>query len=186
MLFYFMDLDILFWSKTKVNILKYLLFKEDKISARELESHIQQSFPAIKQQIDNLSDAWIIEKNKKWNRWQLEIKEWVKELIYNIFVYDIKKYLKDIWETTFFIKKIFLADFFAPSIDKKLWIDIVFIHNEVDNEFLSNIKQQISDYLDNYYSDLNISFVWEENYQKRLRFADKFVITLNKYESFNF
>jgi len=33
------------------------LFKEDKISARELEKHIQQSFPAIKKQIDNLYNA---------------------------------------------------------------------------------------------------------------------------------
>ena len=181
-----MNLNILFWSKTKVNILKYLLFKEDKISARELEKHIQQSFPAIKKQIDNLYNAWIIEKNKTWNRWQLEIKKEVKPLIYNIFIYGIKKYLKDIWETTFFIKKIFLADFFLSSIDKQLWIDIVFIHKKVDDAFLMDIKKQISNYLDNYYLDLNISFICEDNYQKRLKFADKFVINLNKYECFNF
>lgn len=181
-----MDLNILFWSKTKVNILKYLLFKEDKISARELENNIQQSFPAIKKQIDNLSNAWIIEKNKKWNRWQLEIKKEVKGLIYNIFMYDIKSYLKNMWETTFFIDKIFFVDFFAISVDKKLWIDIVFIHKEVDDTFLKDIKKQISDYLDSYYFDLKISFITKENYQKRLRFADKFVIKLNKYECFTF
>ncbi len=182
-----MDLNILFWSKTKVNILKYLLFKEDKISARELENHIHQSFPAIKKQIDNLYDAWIIEKNKKWNRWQLEIKKEVKYLIHNIFIYDIKKYLQDTWKTnSFFLKRIFLVDFFSPSIDKKLWIDIVFVHKQIDDAFLSDIKTQISSYLDNYYFDLTISFINEDNYQKRLRFADKFVISLNKYENFNF
>jgi len=181
-----MNLDILFWSKTKVNILKYLLFKEDKISARELESHIQQSFPAIKKQIDNLHKAWIIEKNKTWNRWQLEIKNNIKEIIYNIFIYDITSYIKHIWETTFFIKKIFLVDFFSSSIDKKLWIDIVFIHLNVEELFLNDIKKQISIYLDNYYLDLKISFISEDNYQKRLKFADKFVIILNKYEYFNF
>lgn len=182
-----MDLNILFWSKTKVNILKYLLFKEDKISARELENHIHQSFPAIKKQVDNLYNAWIIEKNKKWNRWQLEIKEDVKYLIHNIFVYDIKKYLQNLWETnSFFLKKIFLVDFFSCNVDKQLWIDIVFIHKKVDDKFLSDIKEQISNYLDDYYFDLKISFICEENYQKRLKFADKFVISLSKYESFNF
>jgi len=181
-----MDLNILFWSRTKVNILKYLLFKEDKISARELERHIQESFPAIKKQIDNLYDAWIIEKNKTWNRWQLEIKKWVNPLIYNIFIYNIKRYLKGIWKTTFFIKKVFLADFFLSSIDKQLWIDIVFVHRIVDDAFLEDVKKQISNYLDTYYLDLTISFICEENYQKRLRYADKFVINLNKYENFNF
>ncbi len=52
-----MDLDLFFGNKTKADILKYLFFKEDKISARELENKLDQSFPAIKKQIDNLEKA---------------------------------------------------------------------------------------------------------------------------------
>jgi predicted ArsR family transcriptional regulator len=37
--------------------LKYLLFKQEGLSARELENHLKQSFPAIKKQLDNLEQA---------------------------------------------------------------------------------------------------------------------------------
>jgi hypothetical protein len=52
-----MNIYLLFGNRTKVDILKYLMFKEDGISARELENNLSQSFPAIKKQIDNLERA---------------------------------------------------------------------------------------------------------------------------------
>lgn len=182
-----MDLNTLFWSKTKVNILKYLLFKQEWISARELESNINQSFPAIKKQIDNLNEAWIVEKNKKWNRWHLAIKSDIKPLIYNIFMYDIRMYFKSLWtKNSYFIKKYFLVDFFTPNVEIQMWLDIVFIHKQVEDQFLTDIKKQINDFLEDYYFDLKISFMDEQNYRKRLQFADRFVINLNKYENFTF
>lgn len=182
-----MNLNLLFWSETKVNILKYLLFKKDKISARELESNIQQSFSAIKKQVDSLCEAGIIDKNKKWNRRQLAIKDDFKELIYSIFIYDIKNYFNELAKTnSYFLKKYFLLDFFSYNNDVSLWTDIVFVYKDVNDKFLEDIKKQISSFLDLYYFDLKISFMEETNYQKRLRFADKFIIKLNKYESFTF
>lgn len=182
-----MDLNILFGSKTKINILKYLLFKEEWISARELESNINQSFSAIKKQIDNLNEAWIVEKNKRWNRWHLAIKEEIKPLIYNIFMYDIRMYFKSLWnKNSSFIKRYFLVDFFTPELENKIWIDIVFIHKDVEEDFLKDLKKQINEFLEDYYFDLKISFMDQENYKKRLRFADRFVINLNKYENFTF
>ena len=59
-----MNLEKLFGSKTKVDILKYLLFKRQGISMRALESEIQWTFPAIKKQVDSLNQANVINVNK--------------------------------------------------------------------------------------------------------------------------
>ncbi len=178
-----MDLDLFFGNKTKADILKYLFFKEDKISARELENKLDQSFPAIKKQIDNLEKAWIVDKNKTWNRWQLEICENIKPLIKKIFIYYIKDFINSLQkQNESFIKWIFLVDFFYDK--KDLWVDLVFIYSEVDKVFLDDFKKQISAFLDSYFLDLKIVFMLNTDYEKRLRFADKFVIKLNNYKNF--
>jgi predicted transcriptional regulator len=60
-----MNLEKLFGSKTKVDILKYLLFKRQGISMRALESELSWTFPAIKKQVDSLKIAGIIDINKE-------------------------------------------------------------------------------------------------------------------------
>ena len=52
-----MDLEKLFGSKAKVDILKYLLFKRQGLSLRALESDLTWTFPAIKKQVDSMSLA---------------------------------------------------------------------------------------------------------------------------------
>lgn len=176
-----MDLNLFLWNKTKVDILKYLFFKEDKISARELETKLNQSFPAIKKQIDNLSDAWIINKNKTWNRWSLEINDSIKDILKLIFLYDIKNYFIDLLnKNSSFLLKIFLVDFFSDK-NSGLNIDIVIIYSDVENLFLDDVKKQISLFLDTYFLDLKIVFMKDVEYWKRLRVADKFVIKLSNY-----
>ncbi len=184
-----MDLDLFLWNKTKVDILKYLLYKKDKISARELESHLDQSFPAIKKQIDNLANAWIVEKNKLWNKWQLAIKEDMKDFIESIFVFHIKSFIRNLHnQNSSFLVKYFLVDFFNKNKELPiLWVDLVFVYNDgIEEVFLEDIKNQISTFLDTYFLDLRISFMSLRNYDKRLKFADKFVIKLNKFENFTF
>ena len=180
-----MDLDLFLWNKTKVDILKYLFFKEDKISARELENKLDQSFPAIKKQIDNLEKAWIVNKNKTWNRWQLEVCPNIRPLIKKIFVYYLKSFIDDIQkQNESFIKWVFFVDFFHNR--KDLWVDLVFVYSEVDELFLNDFKKQVSTFLDSYFLDLKIVFMLNTDYEKRLRFADKFVIKLNNYKTFIF
>lgn len=60
-----MNLEKLFGSKTKVDILKYLLFRRQGVSMRALESEIQRTFPAIKKQVDSLLEAQVININKE-------------------------------------------------------------------------------------------------------------------------
>lgn len=59
-----MNLEKLFGSKTKVDILKYLLFKRQGVSMRALESEIPWTFPAIKKQVDSLNESNVIDVNK--------------------------------------------------------------------------------------------------------------------------
>lgn len=60
-----MNLEKLFGSKTKVDILKYLLFRRQGISMRALESELEWTFPAIKKQVDALEDAGVVDVNKE-------------------------------------------------------------------------------------------------------------------------
>ena len=60
-----MNLEKLFWSKTKVDILKYLVFRRQWISMRALESEIWWTFPAIKKQVDSLEESWVLDIQKE-------------------------------------------------------------------------------------------------------------------------
>jgi len=53
-----MKIEKLLWSKTKTDILKYLIFKQEGISLRALENVLKRSFPAIKKQVDILEESW--------------------------------------------------------------------------------------------------------------------------------
>lgn len=176
-----MDLEIFLGNKTKFEIIKFLLFKQEGISARELESHINCSFPAIKKQIDKLDQAGIILKNQKWNKWNLCIKSEIKPLIMDLFLYHIKSNIKKIFEQhSAVLIKCFLVDFFSKE-KPKVWADMVFIHKNIEEIFLNEIKKEISHFLDNYFLDLKIVFITEKEYEKRLKFADKFILTISKY-----
>jgi hypothetical protein len=60
-----MNLEKLFGSKTKVDILKYLLFRRQGVSMRALEAELSWTFPAIKKQIDSLNEAEVIDVDKE-------------------------------------------------------------------------------------------------------------------------
>ena len=175
-----MDIYEFFWNKTKVDILKYLLFKEDWVSARELESKLNQSFPAIKNQIDKLEKAWVILKNKQGNRWSLTIDEKIKPILYKFFLFDIVSFLDNlVWENYFLVRYLVWDLFFFDNFEK-IWVDLVFIYNNVEDIFLQNVKAELESFFDNYFVDIKLYFLTIQDYEKRLRFADKFIVTLNK------
>ena len=175
-----MNIEHLFGSKTKVDILKYLIFKWEWISARELENHLNQSFPAIKKQVDNLELAGVVNKNKTGNRWQICIKSSVKPVIFKIFLFDMLNFLQDIKKSYHFLDSYYVWDLFFLDLEEKIWADLVFVYNEVEDIFLQDIKKQISEFFDTYFLDIKIVFLKKSDYEKRLKFADKFVLRLTK------
>jgi len=176
-----MNIEYLFWSKTKVDILRYLIFKEEWLSARELENQLKQSFPAIKKQLDNLEQAGIILKNKNWNRWQIKIVEDVKPLILRIFIFDMVNFLKDLVREYSFLEKFLLWDLFFSDLTQKIWVDLVFIYNnDVEEIFLNDVKQKIWDFFDTYFINIVVTFMKKQDYERRLKYADKFVLMLTK------
>jgi len=60
-----MKFEKLFGSKTKSDILKYLVFRRQGISMRAFEHELQRSFPAIKKQIDLLEEAGVVTIDKQ-------------------------------------------------------------------------------------------------------------------------
>jgi len=175
-----MDIYEFLGNKTKVDILKYLLFKEDNISARELESKLNQSFPAIKNQIDKLEKAGVVLKNQQWNRWNLTIHEKVRPLLFKFFVFDIISFLEDLINKHYFLDSYLLWDLFLLNKLDNIWVDLVFIYNNVEEIFLQDIKRELENYFDTYFVDVKLYFLSKLDYERRLRFADKFIVKLNK------
>ena len=76
-----MKLDKFLGSKTKVDILKYLIFRRQGISIRALEHEIPWTFPAIKKQVDSLEESEIVDIDKEGNKWSIVIRPSVMENI---------------------------------------------------------------------------------------------------------
>jgi hypothetical protein len=92
-----MKLEKLFGSKTKVDIIKYLLFKRQGVSMRALETELSRTFPAIKKQIDSLGEAEVITIEKDSLKRSISIKEDFYVNIKNIFLYCLKSDLKKLF-----------------------------------------------------------------------------------------
>jgi hypothetical protein len=54
------------------------------------------------------------------------------------------------------------------------------VYNNVEEVFLVDVKNQISTFFDGYFISPKVSFLLKKDYEKRLRFADKFVLRLTK------
>jgi predicted transcriptional regulator len=91
-----MKLEKLFGSKTKVDIIKYLIFKRQGVSMRALESEIPRTFPAIKKQVDSLYEADVIDIEKDSTRRAITIKKDFYDNIKNIFLYTLQKEIIEI------------------------------------------------------------------------------------------
>jgi len=169
-------LDKLFGSKTKADILKYLVFRRQGISLRAFESELSWSFPAIKKQIDSLEDAGVIEINKDQNKWSIYLTHGVGEHIKELFLYmlqiDLKKYFG---EHESMIQQFFWGKLFGKEID----MDLVLIFTSDAQMHLDKIKSDITEIFRTYLIELvNVAFMSSSDFEKRYRLADKFVLKL--------
>lgn len=173
---YFMNLEKLFGSKTKVDIIKYLLFRRQWISMRALESELDWTFPAIKKQVDSLKLSNVIDIDKEWTGWSITIKKDIEDLLKQMFYYGLKWELIDLFQTyEFMIEKYFFWKSFGINLD----MDLVVIYKNLEKPQIDKIKESISDIFRWYFIEVvNVVFMSLDEWNKRYRLADRFVLDI--------
>ena len=174
-----MNLEKLFWSKTKVDILKYLVFRRQGISMRALESEIWWTFPAIKKQIDSLEESWILDVQKDNSWFSISIKKEYFDLFKQIFFTALKVNLASLFETySVMINKYFLWKIFWVPID----MDIILIYENMEKQQIDELKVWISELFREFYiENTSIVFMSLDEREKRYRLADKFVLQIMRF-----
>lgn len=171
-----MKLDKLLWSKTKVDILKYLIFCKEGISLRALENKLWWSFPSIKKQIDLLEKSWVIYVDKSWNSWAVYLKQDFKRLLSKLFLYSLQEDIQLIFQkNNDLVKDYYLGELFWFSIKADLFI----IYQTEFKPKLDKLKLELDEVFNNYFI-LNpiVGFMSISEYLQRERIWDRFVIFL--------
>ncbi len=171
-----MHLDKLFGSKTKVDIIKYLLFKRQWVSVRALEHEIPWTFPAIKKQIDSLELADVIFVDKDKMKWSIFVKPDIMAPIKTLFLHYLTHDLKKIFSVyEVMIEKFYFWQIFWNTID----VDLILIHKNMEKEPLDRLREEINSTFRDYFIDsVAIVCMSADEFQKRYRLADKFVLNL--------
>lgn len=178
-----MNLEKLFWSKTKVDILKYLLFRRQWISMRALEIELEWTFPAIKKQIDSLNEAKIIDVNKEWQWRSISLKPQFYDNIKNIFFAGLKQELVELFDTyEFMIHKYFFGKRFGVGLD----MDLIVVYKNLEKQQIAMIKDSISEIFRTYFIDtVSVVFMSMKEREKRYRLADRFVLQILRFYPVN-
>ena len=174
--FLIMDLEKLFGSKTKVDILKYLLFRRQWVSMRALEWELEWTFPAIKKQVDSLKSAEILKVDTDWNWWSISVEPWIHDLLKQIFYYWLKWKLVSLFESyDVMIDKYFFWKCFWVNLD----MDLVVIYKNMEKPQIEKLKESISDIFRWYFIEVvNVVFMSCDERDKRYRLADRFVLDI--------
>lgn len=172
-----MNLDKLFWSKTKVDILKYLLFRRQGISMRALESELDWTFPAIKKQVDSMKESNVVYIDKTSNVWwSITLNPSFQPILEDLLYFSLKSELSDFFkEYEIMIPKYFFWRIFGIEID----IDLIVIYNNLEKPQIEHIKSSIWEIFRKYMiENVSVVFMSEEEWKKRYRLADRFVLNI--------
>lgn len=171
-----MNLEKLFWSKAKVDILKYLLFRRQWVSMRALESELEWTFPAIKKQIDSLNEAKIIDVNKEGQWWSISIKKNFYDSVKNVFFAGLKQEVVELFESyQIMIYKYYFWKRFGINLD----MDLVVIYKNLEKPQIDQIKDSINEIFRSYFIEtVSVVFMSAEERDKRYRLADRFVLQI--------
>lgn len=174
-----MNLEKLFGSKTKVDILKYLIFRRQWVSMRALESEIWWTFPAIKKQIDSLDESWILDIQKENSGFSISIEDKYFDIFRQIFFTSLTSALTQLFDTySVMINKYFLGKIFWVPLD----MDIIIIYQNMEKPQIDELKSWISEIFREFFiENVSIIFMSAEEREKRYRLADKFVLQVIRY-----
>lgn len=175
-----MKLDKFLWSKTKVDILKYLLFRRQGISIRALDHEIPWTFPAIKKQVDSLEEAEVVVIDKDPAKRSISIHPTAAPYIKSLLLYTLETEVKVLFEAyTYMVERYFLWHVFGRDLE----LDLVVIHKNCEKQILEAMKDAITQLFKNYFIDVvHVAFMSSDEYQRRYRLADKFVLQLMRAE----
>ena len=125
-----MNLEKLFGSKTKSDILKYLVFRRQGVSIRALESELGRTFPGIKKQIDSLEESAILHIDKTPERWSIKIMDEIYEEIRKLIVCSLQ------YDTRLLLSKspLPIKYYLGKLFDKPIDVDLVILYSEENLE----------------------------------------------------
>lgn len=171
-----MDLNKLFGSRAKVDILKYLIFKREGISLRALESDLERTFPAIKKQVDALEAAHVIHIDKEQMKWSISINPAFMDHVRGIFLFGMQEELKSVFTGhRNKIHEYFRGKLFGNDLD----MDIVLIYHDLDKDEVQKIKDTIGEICKDYFvSQIAVTCMSQDEREKRQRLADRFVLNI--------
>ena len=177
-----MNLEKLFGSKTKVDILKYLLFRRQWISMRALEWEMEWTFPAIKKQVDSLNSAWVLNVNTDWNWWSITIKPELLWMLKEIFNYSLRAQLIELFQKyDSMIDKYFFGKCFGIDLD----MDLVIIYKMWEDAQKEILRTAIWDIFKSYFIEMaNVVFMPLDEREKRYRYADRFALDIMRTKQF--
>ena len=174
-----MNLEKLFGSKTKVGILKYLIFRRQWVSMRALETELWWTFPAIKKQIDSLDDAWVINIDKESTWWSIHIKPGIERIFRELFFEALKQNLAELFENAWDQISCY---FWWDKFWKEIGMDLLIIHNNMEKENIDKLKEKINDcFRDCWIETASIATMSADEWETRHRLTDRFFLKVMKY-----
>ncbi len=176
-----MNIEKLFGSSARTDILKYLIFRRQGVSMRALEAETGWTFPAIKKQISSLEETGIILIDKDQNKRSITMDSEIQEVLKSLFLYSLKKDIVNLLgEYEFIIKNYYFWQTFWYDIPT----DIVIIYQNCEKELLDVVKDRISEVFHRYcIENAYITFLSTGDRQKRYQLADKFVLSILRVHS---
>ncbi|MDR0649887.1 MAG: hypothetical protein LBG59_00325 [Candidatus Peribacteria bacterium] len=176
-----MQLEKLYGSKTKVDILKYLLFRRQGISMRALESELDWTFPAIKKQVDSLEESGVLQIDKDPSGFSISILPAHYELFKTFFFSALKADLVQLFESyAVMIDKYFRGKKFGVPLE----MDLIIIYKYMEKPQIDALKQAIGEiFRDFFIEHVSIVFMSAEEREKRYRLADRFVLQVMRFFS---
>lgn len=146
---------------------------------RALESEIWWTFPAIKKQVDSLEESWILDIQKENSGFSISIKKEYFDLFKQIFFTALKTNLTSLFDAySVMINKYFLGKIFWVPID----MDIIIIYQHMEKPQIDELKTGIAELFREFYiENASIVFMSLDEWEKRYRLADKFVLQVIRF-----
>lgn len=145
---------------------------------RALEGEITRTFPAIKKQVDSLDKANVININKDGNWRAISIKPEFYDILKNVFYFWLKNELITLFTT---YEVMIDQYYFGKKFNIDLEMDLVVIYKNCEKPQIDMIKENINEIFRTYFIEIvSVVFMGNEEWQKRDRLADRFVIQIKK------